>query len=41
MTIFLEDSITDEERVEIENIIKETDKNAEIIYKSKEDALMI
>lgn len=39
MTIFLEDSITDEERVEIENIIKETDKNAEIIYKSKEDAL--
>lgn len=39
MTIFLEDSITDEERVEIENIIKETDKNAEITYKSKEDAL--
>jgi hypothetical protein len=39
MIIFLEDSITDEERVEIENIIKETDKNAEITYKSKEDAL--
>ena len=27
MTIFLEDSITDEERAEIENAIKETDKN--------------
>lgn len=39
MTIFLEDSITDEERTEIENVIKETDKNAEITYKSKEDAL--
>lgn len=39
MTIFLEDSITDEERAEIENVIKETDKNAEITYKSKEDAL--
>lgn len=39
MTIFLEDSITDEERAEIENAIKETDKNAEITYKSKEDAL--
>jgi len=39
MTIFLEDSITDEERAEIENLIKETDKNAEITYKSKEDAL--
>lgn len=39
MTIFLEASITDEERAEIENVIKETDKNAEITYKSKEDAL--
>lgn len=39
MTIFLEDSITDEERAEIENVIKETDKNAEITFKSKEDAL--
>lgn len=39
MTIYLEDSITDEERAEIENIIKGTDKNAEITYKSKEDAL--
>lgn len=39
MTIFLEDSITDEERAEIENAIKETDKNAEITFKSKEDAL--
>jgi uncharacterized membrane protein YvbJ len=39
MKIFLEDSITDEERAEIENVIKETDKNAEITYKSKEDAL--
>jgi cell division protein FtsX len=39
MTIFLEDSITDEERAELENVIKQTDKNAEITYKSKEDAL--
>ena len=39
MTIYLEDSITDEERAEIENVIEETDKNAEITYKSKEDAL--
>ena len=39
MKIFLEDSITYEERAEIENVIKETDKNAEITYKSKEDAL--
>lgn len=39
MTIFLEDSITEEERAEIENVIKEADKNAEITYKSKEDAL--
>lgn len=39
MTIYLEDSITAEERQEIENTIKEVDKNAEITYKSKEDAL--
>lgn len=39
MTIFLEDSITNEERAELENVIKQTDKNAEITYKSKEDAL--
>ena len=39
MTIFLEDSITDEERAEIENVIKEADKNAKITYKSKEDEL--
>lgn len=39
MTIYLEDSITVEERQKIENTIKEVDKNAEITYKSKEDAL--
>lgn len=39
MTIYLEDSITVEERRKIENTIKEVDKNAEITYKSKEDAL--
>ena len=39
MTIYLEDSITDEGRQEIENIIKEVDQNAEITYKSKEDSL--
>lgn len=39
MTIYLEDSITDEERAEIENVIKEADENAKITYKSKEDAL--
>lgn len=39
MTIYLEDSITVKERQKIENTIKEVDKNAEITYKSKEDAL--
>lgn len=39
MKIYLEDSITVEERQKIENTIKEVDKNAEITYKSKEDAL--
>lgn len=39
MTIYLDDSITSEERQEIENTIKEIDKNAKITYKSKEDAL--